>query len=466
MNLQRKLNTRQMSMIAIGGSIGTGLFLASGASIYTAGPGGAIVAYLIIGAVMYFLMSSLGEMSSYMPASGSFCQYASLYVSPAFGFAMGINYWFNWSITLAAEIAASTVIMQYWFPFISTITVGLVLLSMLLGLGLLSVKWFGESEYWICLVKIIAVIFFVVLGLLIISGHLGGEPVYLKNWRVGDAPFHQGWLAILSVMMIASFSFQGSELIGVSVSESENPRKDIPAAIKLIFWRILLFYVLTILIIGCLIPYTDHRLMSVSVGNIMYSPFTIVMKMAHINGAAWMMNTVVLTAAFSAANSGAYGASRTLYELGKRGELPKILGRVNKRGVPAIALGLTLIIAMLAFLSVYFANGLVYMWLITASSLSGLIAWIGIALSHLRFRKSFLKKGGHLTDLPYQATFHPYSTVFVLVMCLVVLLGQNGGIFVMKSVNWVRFFIAYSGVIIFVLLWGGYKLVHLRRGVM
>ena len=250
--MKRSLKTRHVSMIALGGSIGTGLFVASGSAISTAGPGGALVAYIAIGLMVYFLMTSLGEMATYLPVTGSFATYAGRFVDPALGFAMGWNYWFNWAITVAVDVSTSAIVLRYWFPNIPSWVFSLIVLLVIFAINALSVKSFGETEYWLALIKVITVIVFLIVGLLTIIGIIGGHATYLENFTYKKAPFVGGIPAVLSVFVVAGFSFQGTELIGITAGESATPEKSIPKAIKQVFWRILLFYILAIFVIASL----------------------------------------------------------------------------------------------------------------------------------------------------------------------------------------------------------------------
>ncbi|WP_198432786.1 amino acid permease, partial [Burkholderia ubonensis] len=304
-HLHRSLQARHLRMIAIGGSIGTGLFVASGASISQAGPGGAMIAYMVIGLMVYFLMTSLGEMASFMPVSGSFATYGAKFVDEGFGFALGWNYWYSWAVTLAVELVAAQLVMHYWFPHVPGVWWSALFLTLIFALNALSVRGFGEAEYWFALIKVLTVLAFIGVGLLMIFGIMqGGPSTGLGNFTIGDAPFAGGWATMLGVAMIAGFSFQGTEMIGVAAGESENPRTTIPRAVSQIFWRILLFYVLAIFVIGLLIPYTDPNLLKSDVTDIGVSPFTLVFRHAGLAFAAGVMNAVILTAVLSAGNSG------------------------------------------------------------------------------------------------------------------------------------------------------------------
>lgn len=454
--LKRGLKARHLTMISLGGALGTGIFLASGGAVHSAGPGGALTAYLIIGIMVYFLMTSLGELAAYMPTSGSFSTYAARFVDPAFGFALGWNYWFNWAITIAAELSAATLVMKFWFPHSPSILWSALFLAIIFILNYLSVKSYGESEYWFAFVKVATVIIFLIVGILMILGIFHSDTVGLKNFTIGDAPFHGGILATFGIFLAAGFSFQGTELLGVSAGESADPEKTVPRAMKSVFWRILLFYILSILVISLIIPYTNKSLAS---ENVMVSPFTLVFKKAGLAFAASVMNAVILTAVLSAGNSGLYASTRMLYALAKEGKAPRFLTKVNKRGVPVWALIITALIGAFAFLASIFGDGIVYTWLLNISGLSGFIAWLGIAVSHYRFRKAYVAQGRDLNDLPYRAKWFPFGPIFAFVVCMIVVIGQNYNAFLGGHIDWKGIFVSYIGIPIFLVIWLGYKFI-------
>lgn len=462
--LKRGLSARHMTMIAIGGAIGTGLFVASGGTIAQAGPGGALVAYAVIGLMVFLLMQSLGEMATHIPTPGAFSEYASRFVSPSFGFATGWNYWFNWAITVAAELVAAAIIMAYWFPDVPAWIWSAAFLALLVGLNVLGSKGFGETEFWFSLIKVLAVLVFLVLGVLMIFGILGGESPGFSNWVVDDAPFPGGMTAIVAVFMIAGFSFQGTELVGVAAGESKNPSKDVPKSIRTIFWRIMIFYIGAIAVISFLIPYTDDRLLANDVTDIATSPFTLVFENAGVLAAASIMNAVILTSILSAGNSGLYASTRMLYALAADGKAPKIFARVSKRGIPGPALAMTAAIGGFAFLTSLIGNGGAYMWLVNVSGLSGFIVWMGIAWSHYRFRKAYVAQGLDLNDLQFKAKWFPLGPILALVMCAVVIIGQNyqalfGGGHFIEVVS------SYIGIPAFLALWIGHKIKTKSKGV-
>ena len=458
-NLRRKLRTRHLTMIAIGGSIGTGLFVASGASVSTAGPGGALAAYALIGLMVYFLMTSLGEMAAYMPVAGSFSTYGARFVDPAFGFAIGWNYWYNWAVTIAVELAAASIVMKFWLPEVPGVLWSGVFLALMFALNAISVKGFGESEYWFALIKVVTVIVFIITGVYMIFGLMHGqEAVGLTNFTSGDAPFVGGLPAMIGVAMIAGFSFQGTELIGIAAGESENPSSSIPRAVKQVFWRILLFYVCAILVIGLLIPYTDPNLLKGQVTDIGVSPFTLVFQNAGIAFAASVMNAVILTAVLSAGNSGMYASTRMLYALACEGKAPKLFARLSANGVPLNALYATTLVGALCFFTSVFGDQTVYLWLLNTSGMTGFIAWLGIAICHYRFRKAYVAQGRSLAALPYRATLFPLGPLFAFALCLAITLGQNYQAFMADTIDWSSVAATYIGIPLFFVIWFGYRL--------
>lgn len=445
-----------MNMIALGGAIGTGLFVAGGETVSIAGPGGALVAYGIIGIMVYFLMTSLGEMATYLPVSGSFGTYASRYVDPAFGFALSWNYWFNWAITLAAELVAGALIMKYWFPDVPAIIWSASFLVILFVLNYLSTRSYAESEYLFAGIKVITVMVFLFTGFMLILGIDGTSPGF-TNWTTGEAPFVGGISSILAIFMIAGFSFQGTELIGVAAGETQDPEKNVPKAVHSIFWRILLFYIGSFVVIGFLIPYSDPNLLKSSVENISISPFTLVFDRFGFAFAASFMNAIILTAVLSAGNSGLYASTRMLYALAHEGKAPAIFLRLNKRGVPVPALLATAAFGLFAFLTSLIGEGMAYTWLVNISGVIGFIAWIGIAISHYRFRRAFKAQGKDESLIPYKATLFPFGPLFALALCIIVTAGQNYAAFFEDTIDWMAVSSSYIGIPVFLIIYLGYK---------
>ncbi len=455
--LKRQLGARHLNMIAIGGSIGTGLFLASGSTIANAGPGGALLAYALIGIMIYFLMTSLGELATHNPTSGAFFTYGTKYVEGGFGFALGWNYWYNWAITVAFELVAVQFIMKFWFPDIPGFYWSAIFLAIIFGLNALTVKGFGESEFFFSLIKVLAIVAFIIVGLwMIVDIMLTPGVAAFGNWTTGEAPFVGGLSALIGVAMIAGFSFQGTEMVGVAAGESKDPKKTIPIAIKQIFWRILLFYILCIFIIGTLISYNDPRLLqAAATDDIALSPFTLLFEKAGFAFAASLMNAVILTAIMSAGNSGMYSSTRMLFDMARKGSAPKAFGRLDTRGVPMNALYATTAIAALCFLTTFIGEKQVFNWLLNMSGMCGFIVWLGIAVSHYRFRKGYIAQGNKLEDLAYTAKFFPFAPWFAFILCAIVVLGQNYQ--AVLAGEWLSVVSTYIGIFLFLIIWLGYK---------
>ncbi len=466
--LQRALSARHLNMIAIGGAIGTGLFVASGATISTAGPGGALLAYALIGFMVYLLMQSLGEMATYLPVTGSFEEYATRYVSPSFGFATGWNYWFNWSITVAAELVAAAIVMKFWFPDVPSAVWSGSFLVVICIINYFRVKAYGESEFWFASIKVCAIIIFIVLGLAMIFGILSGHDAGFANWTLTDgeksAPFVNGWTGVLAVFMIAGYSFQGTEMVAVAAGETKEPEKNIPRAINSIFWRILLFYIVAIAIIGTLVAFNDPNLLRNDDTDIAYSPFTMVFERAGIAVAASVMNAVIFTAIFSAGNSGLYSSTRMLFALARSGKAPRVFGLLDHRGVPVYALAATAFVGLACFATSFMGDGAAYGWLINISAMSGFILWISIAWSHYNFRRAYVAQGGDVARLPFRARWFPFGPIVALLMCAVVIIGQGFENIKSGASVWL-ILSSYVGLFAFFAVWGIHKIVTKSRAV-
>lgn len=457
--LQRNLRTRHLIMIALGGSIGTGLFLASGSAIYQAGPGGAMLAYVIISLMVYSLMCSLGEMAAHFPTTGTFCEYSSRYVSADFGFAMGWNYWFNWAITIAAEIIAAALIMQYWYPGIPTIYWSIFFFLVIFSCNLFAVKIYGEIEYWLSFIKVASVIIFIFIGVLSVLGITSNaEPVGFENWHIGDAPFHNGVTGFMTVFLIAGFSFQGTELIGVAAGEVKNPKKSVVQAIKQTFWRLVIFYIAATGVISFLVPYTSDILINKQ-SNIGASPFTIIFQNAGLMYAATIMNAIILIAILSTCNASMFSAARIMWHLANTKQAPVIFCRVNRYGIPINALLFTGIVGCLFFLISFFGNGSVFIWLVNTSSLSGFVAWFGIALSHYRFRLAWKKQNLNLQNLPYIASYFPIAPIVSMILIFIIITGQELNNIISREITWQRLLATYIGLFLFLIFLLSYKFV-------
>ncbi|KAI8321631.1 lysine-specific permease [Martensiomyces pterosporus] len=412
-------------MIALGGTIGTGLFISAGTSLATAGPGGALVSYLLMGVIVFFLMSSLGEVATFTPIAGSFNEYASRYGDPAIGFALGWNYWFNYVCVTASELVASGIVMQNYLPHINGVLWSLIAAVILLALNLFSVRGYAEAEFWFAAIKVVTVVVFIIIGIVVAAGGLGHKTYGFENWRIEGAPFYDGVPGVLATLVLTGYAFQGTEVIGITAGEAEDPVKTVPKAVRQVFWRIMIFYVSCIFLIGLIIPFNDPSLVGASTENIGQSPFTMVFKMAGLGPAADIMNAVILTTVLSAGNSCVYIATRTLWNLAMHGQAPAVFRKVTRRGIPIWCLALSLGVATGIFLLSLIGNQVVYTWILSLAGVTGFAAWAGISFSHLRFRKAYVRQGYDVRDLPYKALWYPFGPAFCLAIILVIILGQG-----------------------------------------
>jgi len=454
--LKRGLKARHIQMIALGGTIGTGLFMASGTAISGAGPGGALVAYSLVGLLVFCVMMSLGEMAAYIPVAGSFAHFATRFADPSLGFMVGWVYWANWAVGVAVELTGVALIMEYWITSVNSVVWSVICLVILVAINVFSVKGYGEIEYWISFIKILVVVIFVIVGICVNTGALGGVKIGVSNYYLEGGAFPFGFLGVFNAFITAAFSFNGVEIVGITAGESANPHKTVPAAVKQVFVRIVLFYVLSILKIGLVVPYTDPNLVRGS-NDISVSPFTLVFRKA---GAAWaadLMNAVILITMISAGNSGVYSSSRTLLALSEDGYAPRFFKRVNRWGIPLWSVLATCAVGCLAFLTSLFGSGVVFTWLTRLTSLAGLITWVTICITHIRFRQGYLAQGRSLTALPYVSPLFPIADIFVIVVGTIIIFGQGYKSFI-APISGSGIVSTYIGLILAVVLYGSHKL--------
>ncbi|HDS1816300.1 TPA: amino acid permease [Pseudomonas putida] len=414
--LQRVLKSRHIFMLSLGGVIGTGLFQGSGLIINQGGPIGAVLAYLFAGLVMYLVMVCLAELSVEMPVSGSFQAHATRYIGPATGFMLGWVYWVCWVVTVGLEFTAAGMLMTRWFPDVPVWFWSGFFAAMLLGINALTTKLFGEVEYWFSAIKVSAILAFIVIGGLAMFGVIpmasGEAAPYFKHFMTEEI-FPNGIGALLTLMMAVVYSFQGCEIMGVAAGETEKPEKSIPRAARNMVYRVLIFYVLSIIILSCLIPWTEAGLVA--------SPFVQVFDRVGIPYAADVMNFVILTAILSVANSGLYAATRVLWSMSRSGMAPKAFGRLNRRNVPVIALTATIAGSLVCLLSSVIAPDTLFVLLAAIAGLAGTVTWLMIAVVQYRFRRGYERLGGKSKDLKYAAPGFPYLTIACIVVCILLI---------------------------------------------
>ncbi|WP_328538739.1 amino acid permease [Streptomyces sp. NBC_00344] len=408
--LQAGLKNRHLSMIAIGGVIGAGLFVGSGAGIAAAGPG-ILLSYALTGLLVVLVMRMLGEMAAADPVSGSFSTYADRSLGRWAGFTIGWLYWFFWAVVLAVEATAAAGILTGWVPAIPQWAWALLVMLVLTGTNLVSVGSFGEFEFWFAGIKVVSIIAFIVIGLLAVFGlPPGGNASGMSNLTGHGGFLPNGPGAILSGMLLVVFSFMGSEIVTLAAAESPDPVLAVRKAVNSVIWRIALFYIGSIFVIVTLLPWDSKAVAA--------SPYVAVLDSLDIPGAGTIMDIVVLTAVLSCLNSGLYTASRMAFSLGRRGDAPKAFATVNKGGVPAVAIWASVAFGFVAVFFNYIAKDTVFQFLLNSSGAVALFVWLVICFSQLRMRRRIEEEAPE--RLTVRMWLYPYLTWATIALILFV----------------------------------------------
>ncbi|MGW9413899.1 amino acid permease [Arthrobacter cupressi] len=418
--LRRSMGPRHLIMIAMGGVIGSGLFLSSGYTISQAGPLGAVIAYLVGAFVVYLVMACLGELAIAYPVSGAFHIYAARSIGPATGFTTAWLYWLCWAVAIGSEFTASGLLMQRWFPGVDVWVWCLVFAAVLFGLNAVSAKFFGESEFWFAIVKVAAIIGLIVLGGAALLGFHplsqdGDHPFLFENFATEGGLFPNGFTGVLVTALAVFYAFSGSELIGVAAGETKDPATSIPKAMRSTVVRLLVFFVGAIAVIAATIPFDEVGLDE--------SPFVTVFSSIGIPFAADIMNFVIITALLSAGNSGLFSCARMLYSLADEGHAPQALKKLTRRGIPLIALSVSMLGGLASLVSSVVAPETVYLVLVSVAGFAVVGVWMSIAASHFFHRRAFVRNGGDVSALSYRAPLFPLVPILAFVLCLVSLVG-------------------------------------------
>lgn len=382
-HLSRQLSNRHIQLIAIGGAIGTGLFMGSGKTISLAGPS-VIFVYMIIGVMLFFVMRAMGELLLSNLRYKSFADFAADLLGPWAGFFTGWTYWFCWIVTGIADVIAISGYVSYWWHDLPLWIPALAAVILLIALNLPTVKAFGETEFWFALIKIVAIVALIVVGLVMVFGHFqapGGAAASFSNlWNDGGF-FPTGPMGFVAGFQIATFAFVGIELVGTTAAEAENPERNLPKAINSIPVRVMLFYVVALIVIISVTPWRE-----ISAGR---SPFVVMFTLAGLGFAASVINFVVLTSAASSANSGIYSTSRMVYGLAREGDAPARFGRLTSRKVPANALLLSGVFLLAGVVMVAMDNSIIeaFTLVTTVSAVLFIFVWSIILISYLMYRK-------------------------------------------------------------------------------
>ena len=410
--LQRGLKNRHIQLIAMGGAIGTGLFLGSAQVIQSAGPS-IILGYAIGGLIAFLIMRQLGEMIVHEPVAGSFSHFAYKHWGKFPGFLAGWNYWILYILVAMTELTAVAKYINYWWPHIPAWASVLCFFVIITLVNLGNVKFYGESEFWLSIIKVTAVISMILFGLyLLLTAGADSTASFSNLWSHGGF-FPNGFEGLFYMLAFLMFAFGGIELIGMAAAEAEDPEKTIPKAINQVVFRILIFYIGSLTILLSLVPWDQLDL-----GGLDKSPFVMIFSQLGIGWAAHLLNFIILTAALSVYNSGMYANSRMLYGLAQQGNAPKVFMQVNKQGVPIPAVLFSALLIFGCVLLNYFVpeDALGHLMYVVVGAL--VLNWAMISLTHLKFRQS-IKKAAETAKFP--ALWSPFSNYLVLAFIAVVL---------------------------------------------
>ncbi|KAF2124246.1 hypothetical protein P153DRAFT_379761 [Dothidotthia symphoricarpi CBS 119687] len=472
-HLHRGLKSRHITMIAIGGAIGTGLIIGTGKALAQSGPGSILIAYTAVGFLVYIVMTALGEMAAWIPHASGFSGYATRFCDPALGFALGWTYWCKYIITTPNQLTASALIIQEW-KTADEVNPGVwiaVFLFAICAINYFGIKFFGELEFWLSTIKVIVIVGVILLSFLLAVGAGPGPATgfqYYKNpgafkpyiGKGSAGKFYGFWSSLIN----AVFAYLGTELIGVTVGEAQNPRKTIPRAIKLTFYRILFFYCLSVFFLGMLVPYDskDLAFANKATARASASPFVVAIKIAGIKDLPGLLNACILIFTFSASNSDLYIASRTLYGLAEQGHAPKIFGWTDKRGVPVPALAISALMCCMAFMNASNDSKVVFGYFVNLTTIFGLLSWISLLVSHIFFVRARRAQGITKDQMAYTAPFGLWGSIIALFFCCLIAVTKNFSVFTpgsYGSFDWRNFITGYLGIPIYLILIFGYKFI-------
>lgn len=417
----RSLKSRHIQFIALGGTIGTGLFLGIGRALTNAGPLSILLGYAIVGLFVFAMMMSLGEMATWLPLPGAIPQFAARYSDDALGFALGWNNWYSCAITLCAEISAAASVIQFWHgaDHINVAAWISILIVLIFCLNVFAVAIYGEAEFIFASIKIVTIVGLLILALIIDCGGVPNQHrLGFQYWRNPGAmkPYIAGgaegrFLGWWSTMVNAAFAYGGVEMVAVAAGEAENPRYNIPKAVRRVFWRILFFYVLGSLAIGVLVPYNDKNLLDAinnGASGGAESPWVIAIVRAKIHALPSIINAVILTSASSSANAFLYTGSRYLYGLAQIRQAPRFLLKCTKTGVPIWCVLITWAISFLTYMSCSSGSNTVFIWFQNLTTIATLFTWTSILISYIDFHKALKAQGVDRNTLVFKSPFQPY----------------------------------------------------------
>ncbi|KAL4877601.1 amino acid permease/ SLC12A domain-containing protein [Aspergillus karnatakaensis] len=471
-SIKRELKPRHTQMIALGGCVGTGLFVGTGTSLALGGPGLLLIAFILMSFLVHIIVTAVVEVVSYLPVGGaSMSYYGTRYVSKSLGFAMGWLYVYSLGILVPYEITAGALVIDYWDSPVNVAVWITLFMVLMVTLNFLPVSYYGESEFWFSSIKVITIIGLLILSFVLFWGggpnqdgilgfHYWKDPGAINTWLAdGDTG---RFIAFIRTLILSAFPFTFSpELLIATSGEMRNPQRDLHKAANRFILRLLIFYIGTVLAIGVICPSNIDALVSGSSSDAKSSAFVVGIQHAGIRGLDSVINAAILTTAWSAGNAYLYMSSRALYALAISGQAPKIFLRCTKRGVPYAAVMGCSLFGLLSYLNCASSSSTVFTWFVTITNTSAFISWICCCIVYLRFRAAWKTQGK--PELPYHSWTQPYGAWFALAFFTVLMLINGFNVFFPGQLSAESFFTAYIGIPAFVVIYAGHKLVKGRR---
>ncbi|KAI1422480.1 amino acid permease/ SLC12A domain-containing protein [Xylaria sp. FL1777] len=437
-------------MIAFGGIVGASIWYGTGSAVAYSGPVGALISFIIIGVDVYFVMQSLGEMSTLFPVQGAFIELAGRFVDPAFGFSLGWNYWYQWVTNIANDYNNISLILGFWKTPVPSYGWILIFWALFQATSLLGIVFYGEMEFWLAAWKLFTVLGGFLVAILVNTGAIGGEYIGFRYWRDPGAIAH-GINGFGKTFVLAAVYYSGTEMLAMTAAESKDPKRDLPSAIRQTFWRILIIFIGLVFFAGIIVPYNSPDLLT-GTSKSALSPWTIALVNAGWGGAGNLLNVVMITAQFSSVNSAIYVASRSLVALASQGRAPRFFAKTSKNGIPVRAIVFSNTLGLIALLNIASSPGKVFGYLVSISGAATFVAWAFIGITHLRMRKAWVLQGYSIDELPYKALFHPYGTWFVVLLNIFLVFISGYSVFI-GGFAAVDFVFDYIVLVIFTLLY-------------
>lgn len=458
--VKRGLKTRHLSMMALAGIIGPGLLVGSGGALASGGPAALIIGFGVIGILAFSIMQSLGELTTLYPSGGAFTDLGHRFVDKAFGVAVGWNYYIIWFAVLANEYNAICSIMYFWSDKLPVWGYFLLFWFFFLAFQLLGVETFGEAEFWLALIKLIGLVAFFIFSLVYVGGGIPGQPALGSTYWRDPGAFADGFRGVATVFVFCSTFYAGCESIAVAATETKNPRRAVPLAIRQVFWRIIFVYMGSALFFGLTVPFNADGLINGG-SRSLKSPMTIAIQNAGWQGGVHLINAFILITCLSAINSSIYIASRTLLYMGQDGKAPKILGWTDRRGVPIPAIVFANACGALSMMNVSTGAGKAYAYIVNLSGVSTFLVWGSISFIHIRFRSAWKAQGNDPSTLPFKSMLYPWNAYF----------GLGANVFLALVQGWTTlapfdagtFVDAYILLPLFAIIYFGYKFIFKTR---